>query len=583
VTLKSQSGLTTKSYPYEIYVEPNVFLNLSINGTSMADGATKNLPHSTPGFTAFYTITDPSNVVWYRLNNDASRNFLANSEITIAGLIDSSLNTFRVNISSYDFLTTKTYTYYLYVQPDEYFVNFDISGSVIHYLPGSPYSYYNVKYNTTNISGYYVTNDPSSTVILDFSGNKIFEYFDSSSNVFNLSGLRPLNNTLTFTIKSYDGLTSKPDIRNVYVEPDVSLTQFVITRPTLNYPYNANTINVPYGTTDISGYYGTLNAKYETGYAGGYTKIDFSGNKVDLSNNQFTVDSNTYYGHYFSVSGLKSLYNDISLTVFSTTGLTSETFSKRIYVEAEALLNNLAVDGIFFSSGYIFNIPYGLSHVTLTFDAIVNDPIDLSSNKYVDIIVNGTISRNVTSPFIATGLKTGSNQIVILVSSLDQLTQKTYFLTVYVEASCLLEGTLVLTNKGYVSIETLKLGDTIRTKNYYIDIVKVGKWTVDLNLEEDRNDLSKKMYKIPANQYGATSDTYISHYHRILVDENPDSQEESRVYHLPTKLGLQPANPAEYAKDGKFNLYHLQLAVGNHFIVNGGCMVEAWQPKSKFY
>ena len=149
--------------------------------------------------------------------------------------------------------------------------------------------------------------------------------------------------------------------------------------------------------------------------------------------------------------------------------------------------------------------------------------------------------------------------------------------------SCLLEGTLVWTPKGYVPIETLKPGDTIETNKFYIDIVKVGKWTVDLNSEEDRNDLSKKMYKIPAGRYGATSDTYISHYHRILVDEHPGSQEESRVYHLPTKLGLQPAKPSEYVKEGKYNLYHLQLAVGNHFVVNGGCMVEAWQPNAEHF
>ena len=152
------------------------------------------------------------------------------------------------------------------------------------------------------------------------------------------------------------------------------------------------------------------------------------------------------------------------------------------------------------------------------------------------------------------------------------------------EAACLLEGTLVWTANGYVPIETLKVGDSIRTKHFYIDIVKVGKWSVDLNQEEDRNDLSKKMYKIPAGQYGATSDTYISHYHRILVDENPGSETESRVYHLPTKLGLGAAEPTEVSMDhGKYNLYHLQLAVGNHFVVNGGCMVEAWKPDAKHF
>jgi hypothetical protein len=152
---------------------------------------------------------------------------------------------------------------------------------------------------------------------------------------------------------------------------------------------------------------------------------------------------------------------------------------------------------------------------------------------------------------------------------------------VITKASCLLEGTLVLTTKGYLPIETLKPGDTIVTKNYYINITKVGKWVVDLNNEQDREDLSKKMHKISAGTYGTNRDTFISHYHRILVDETPDLEKESRVFRLPTNMGLPIADPCEYAKNGKYNLYHLQLVIGNHFIVNGGCMVESWQENAK--
>ena len=168
------------------------------------------------------------------------------------------------------------------------------------------------------------------------------------------------------------------------------------------------------------------------------------------------------------------------------------------------------------------------------------------------------------------------------VTRVSRLFDNDYFLVFAEEASCILEGTLVLTNKGYFPIETLKPGDTIRTKNYFINIVKVGKWSVDLSREEDRNDLSKKMYKIPAGKYGAKKDTYISHYHRILYYMDEDNKE--RGYDIPINLGLQPAEPDEFTKDnGKYNLYHLQLVIGNHFIVNGECMVEAWNPDSKYF
>jgi hypothetical protein len=99
---------------------------------------------------------------------------------------------------------------------------------------------------------------------------------------------------------------------------------------------------------------------------------------------------------------------------------------------------------------------------------------------------------------------------------------------------------------------------------------------VDLNSEKDRSDLSKKMYKIPAGRFGATSDTFISHYHRSLYYLDEDNS--SRGYDISSHLGLEVASPVEFAVDGKYTLYHLQLAIGNHFVVNGGCMVEAWNP-----
>ena len=151
------------------------------------------------------------------------------------------------------------------------------------------------------------------------------------------------------------------------------------------------------------------------------------------------------------------------------------------------------------------------------------------------------------------------------------------------KAACVLEGTEVWTDKGMVAIENLKVGDSICTRHYEIAVTKIGKWTIDLNTEQDRDDLSKKMYKIAAGKYGAERDVYISHYHRVLVDENPESEEESRVFRLPTSLGLPVADPREYSKDGKYTLYHLQLAVGNHYVVNGDCMVESWKSSDKYF
>jgi hypothetical protein len=202
--------------------------------------------------------------------------------------------------------------------------------------------------------------------------------------------------------------------------------------------------------------------------------------------------------------------------------------------------------------------------------------LNLSDGTFVPESENwsNNISNEVGLPF---NNRIYNNQLYVMEADSGYIGQYDLFVPAsYV--SCLLEGTMVWTLGGYVAIESLKVGDSIRTKNYSIAITKVGKWKVDLNSEKDRSDLSKKMYKIPAGRFGATSDTFISHYHRILYYTDDDNS--SRGYDIPTHLGLEVASPVEFAVDGKYTLYHLQLAIGNHFVVNGGCMVEAWNPEN---
>ena len=66
-------------------------------------------------------------------------------------------------------------------------------------------------------------------------------------------------------------------------------------------------------------------------------------------------------------------------------------------------------------------------------------------------------------------------------------------------------------------------------------------------------------------------------------NNNNNQEENKKGYEIPSHLGYNPANPKEFTDHGKYNLYHLQIAVGNHFVVNGGCMVEAWFPESKYF
>ena len=137
------------------------------------------------------------------------------------------------------------------------------------------------------------------------------------------------------------------------------------------------------------------------------------------------------------------------------------------------------------------------------------------------------------------------------------------------EPACLLMGTMVKTLNGYIPIETIKVGDTVIShKNTRVKVLEVGKWKCDL--KKDRTDLVKRMYKIPAGKYDAETDVYLSHYHRILTD--------GYWLRIPKNLGFKEADPAEFAIDGKYNIYHLRVENGldNHLVVNGGCAVESW-------
>ena len=198
--------------------------------------------------------------------------------------------------------------------------------------------------------------------------------------------------------------------------------------------------------------------------------------------------------------------------------------------------------------------------------------------------INGSVNViNYTWRLFQNTITVDKNTLAVVNYDLSLVSVLTPVVVPVTKVACVLEGTEVWTDKGMVAIENLKVGDSIRTRHYQIAITKIGKWSIDLNTEQDRDDLSKKMYKIAAGKYGTERDVYISHYHRVLVDENPDSDEESRVFRLPTSLGLPVADPREYSKDGKYTLYHLQLAVGNHYVVNGDCMVESWKSSDKYF
>jgi len=245
-----------------------------------------------------------------------------------------------------------------------------------------------------------------------------------------------------------------------------------------------------------------------------------------------------------------------------------------VYSNCETSLYTFTINGYNVLHSSLLKVRYGTTSVT-----IVAEPVNYNASVQ---IIGGTNLQPGANP--ATNLVT----VIVTVNKSEGCTEtRTYKVLIFVrlvpdELACLLEGTLVQTPNGYVPIETIKEGDCIRTLKYDIPVTKVGKWVVDLNDEAQRRDLSRKMYKIPAGHLNCNSDTYISHYHRILI-EDLEHPTNTKLFRLPEKIGLQVANPHEFIVNGKYNIYHLQVKHGNYFIVNGGCIVEAWESGAKFF
>ena len=79
----------------------------------------------------------------------------------------------------------------------------------------------------------------------------------------------------------------------------------------------------------------------------------------------------------------------------------------------------------------------------------------------------------------------------------------------------------------------------------------------------------KIMYKVEKGQYEATSDFYISHYHRIYTEKGAIRAGD---------LDLPLATDEELGGE-EFTIFNLSLGNSKeeYFVVNGGSKVESWR------
>ena len=462
------------------------------------------------------------------------------------GLTDNVLNFL---VTSSDGLNTEAYVVNVHVKTSALFTSLILDSRVLDVADGYVFSI-DVSNDLMVLYGSYVLQDTRATVGLRVNGV-------SRGNIgtsFTVSLVTSVvDYALDFVVRAYDGLTNQTYRVNVHVQASPRFSALYLNRNLVNFDVNyAAVVNVASEITDLSGSYYTVGA-------GAYVELDLNGAGM------IAIDPS------FNVELVQGVDNSLNFLVTASDFLSSQEYSVEVRYAKSVRFASLILNGLPIGFDASFNayleFPYEIYDVVGSY--VTEDPyavVNLMVNDYFNGLI-GNDFNVILTPF--------KNLLTFTITGSDGANSQNYYLNIRMKVACLLEGTRVWTDKGYVPIETLKVGDSIQTEHYFIAITKVGKWSVDLNREEDREDLSKKMYVIPAGKYGATSDVFISRNHRFMFEEGDGA---GRLMGTPVKVGLRPAVLGEFAPDGKYKLYHLELKYGNHYVVNGGCHVESWTP-----
>jgi len=154
--------------------------------------------------------------------------------------------------------------------------------------------------------------------------------------------------------------------------------------------------------------------------------------------------------------------------------------------------------------------------------------------------------------------------------------------------SCFKEGSKILTDKGYKSIEDLRKGDMVKTlKHDFKPIEMIGKREITHIASEERN--KNQLYKCSKTAYPEVfEDLVITGYHSILVDEFVSQEQREKVlevlniiyvtdakYRLPACVDERAS---VYEVPGVYTIYHLALENDDYYknygIYANGLLVE---------
>ena len=163
-----------------------------------------------------------------------------------------------------------------------------------------------------------------------------------------------------------------------------------------------------------------------------------------------------------------------------------------------------------------------------------------------------------------------------------------YLLTSFLPPPCFLQGSKILTDKGYIPIQNLRKGDLVKTLlNGFVPIWLIGKKDIVHAATNDRN--KDQLYTCSKNKFEEVfEDLVITGTHSLLVDNftNQEQREKtiqvlSRIFVTDRKYRL-PACVDErttvYKIPGTYTIYHLALENDNYYMNYGiyanGLLVE---------
>jgi hypothetical protein len=155
--------------------------------------------------------------------------------------------------------------------------------------------------------------------------------------------------------------------------------------------------------------------------------------------------------------------------------------------------------------------------------------------------------------------------------------------------ACFKEGSKILTNNGYISVQNLRKGDLIKTSTLgFKPIYMIGKRNIYHSASKER--IKNQLYKCSRPNYPEVFDPLIlTGCHSILVDNFIDQEEENKSteinnglvcitdgkYRLPVCVDKRAS---VYETPGNYTIYHFALENDDYFMNYGiyanGLLVE---------